>query len=260
MATLDKDLLNEWLSTMVRVFVGAGMTPADFAAAVVADVGDATDAAAVLAALDAHIADAANAHAASAIGSTGAVPVESGAFTTEPLEKYIALDEAQVVRWRKGDNTYSTLITSQGNEVIIGCATSDAAGASLYKTFRFNIDSGRVYASSLDITSGSGVLQDVTGTFNINSTGGMNIVTNAYGSPIVIHGSNVNLDSGGNLTLAGIAVPTNNVQATASPTAAENTAAGYPNGALWTEVDASKLWVKVSESAGTAVWLSTTLA
>ena len=66
MATLDKDLLNEWLSTMVRVFVGAGMTPADFAAAVVADVGDTTDAAAVLAALDAHIADAA-AHAGSAL-------------------------------------------------------------------------------------------------------------------------------------------------------------------------------------------------
>ena len=67
MATLDKDLLNEWLSTMVRVFVGAGMTPADFAAAVVADVGDATDAAAVLAALDAHIADTTAAHAGSAI-------------------------------------------------------------------------------------------------------------------------------------------------------------------------------------------------
>ena len=81
-----------------------------------------------------------------------AIPVESGAFTTEPLEKYIALDEDQVLRWRKGNNTYSTLITSQGNEVIIGCATSDDDGASLYKTFRFNIDSGLLNANALTLT------------------------------------------------------------------------------------------------------------
>lgn len=188
-----------------------------------------------------------------------AIPVESGAFTTEPLEKYIALDEDQVVRWRKGDNTYSTLITSQGNEVIIGCATSDAAGATLYKTFRFNIDSGAVYVSQVN-AGASLIAYSDSGNGYVQAAGQLLLQTAGYSSPIVIHGSNVNLDSGGNLTLAGIAVPTNNVQATASPTAAENTAAGYPNGSLWTEVDADKLWVKVSESAGTAVWKSTTLA
>lgn len=70
------------------------------------------------------------------------VPSESGAFTTEPLEKYIALDEGETVRWRKGNNTYSTLITSQNNNVIIGCSTTDDDAGALTKSFLHNVDTG----------------------------------------------------------------------------------------------------------------------
>lgn len=219
MATLDKDLLNEWLSTMVRVFVGAGMTPADFAAAVVADVGDATDAAAVLAALTAHIADAAAAHAASAIGTNGVPALESGSWGGGKTKHIVLPDDSYVIRWPVG--------TGGG-----GTSFAISKDGDVWRFLRSGGDDNSASYNTL-------VYNSAAGTWSFEDALGVTI-------PV--------------LTVGGVRVVPNNVQATAAPTAAENTAAGYPNGALWTEVDASKLWVKVSESAGTAVWLSTTLA
>lgn len=225
MATLDKDLLNEWLSTMVRVFVASGLTPAAFAAAVVADVGDTTDAAAVSAALDAHIADAANAHAASAIGASGVVEAESGNWTTSNMPKHTVVPENSVLRFSKGSGYGSLGLVKTDESLYVYLSTADDASAARTQLFKINSD-GLLTVAAIGNTV----------TLNYDNTG-TNIAATTVGG-----------------ALAELALRSNTVHATAAPTAAENTAAGYPNGALWTEVDAARLWVKVSESAGTAVW------
>lgn len=278
MATLDKDLLNEWLSTMVRVFVGAGMTPADFAAAVVADVGDAPDAAAVLAALTAHIADETAAHAGSGYNvhvlSTGAVGTGGRINTNIPATygayqvnfQYVVGQGSRPATGR----FYFRVFNNSGSPGLTDVYGS-TSGADI-QTMRVEISGGllvfHIYGSYYDIffnikssvAISSAALEGWTvAAYADNGT----VVERVNYSRDTQYFSSVGADNYVTSPLIGKSIfgpfcPLHKVDASA-PTTGSDTSANFKVGDLWTDTATSRLYVCLDATNGAAVWKYTAL-
>lgn len=112
MATLDKDLLNDWLVTMVRAFLGTGMTPEAFAAAVVADA------------------------------SESGTALESGDWGGS-FTKKLVLAPGETLRFSKGESeTFSCSFVKETDAFRLYVSASDGNTAVTYYPFTLDLNSG----------------------------------------------------------------------------------------------------------------------